>query len=69
MSWHTGERQLPLDMGVNFMLLMDSSGESGQALVEYALIVAAIATVCVFVVQQFGQFILDSLFTPIIGSF
>jgi Flp pilus assembly pilin Flp len=56
-------------MGVNFMLLMDSSGESGQALVEYALIVAAIATVCVFVVQQFGQFILDSLFTPIIGSF
>ena len=28
--------QLPLDVGVNFILLFDSSGESGQALVEYA---------------------------------
>jgi len=51
------------------MFLLDSSGESGQTLVEYALIVASIATVCIFVVQQFGQFIVTSLLTPIIGSF
>ncbi|HBB18191.1 MAG TPA: Flp family type IVb pilin [Syntrophus sp. (in: bacteria)] len=48
---------------------MGTRTESGQALVEYALIIAFIAVVCIGAVTLFGQTIRDSLFTPVLGGF
>jgi len=50
-------------------MLTETKGNSGQALVEYALIVALIATVCVAAVTLFGQSVRDGLFTPILAAF
>jgi Flp pilus assembly pilin Flp len=47
----------------------DLRGDSGQALLEYALIITFIAIVCVSAITLFGQTIRDSLFTPILGGF
>jgi len=42
--------------------------ECGQALVEYALIIAFIALVCIGTLTQFGPFVRD-LFVPVLGGF
>jgi len=42
--------------------------ESGQTIVEYAMILAFIALACIGVLTQFGPFVRD-LFLPILGGF
>jgi Flp pilus assembly pilin Flp len=47
----------------------EARGISGQALVEYALIVAFIAIVCIGAVTLFGQKIPAVLYTPVLAGF
>lgn len=51
------------------MILVNIKGHSGQALVEYALIIAFIAIVCISAVTLLGQTVRDTMFTPILGGF
>jgi Flp pilus assembly pilin Flp len=50
------------------MRSVEIRGDSGQALIEYALIIAFIAIVCIGAVTLFGQTIRDSLFTPVLAG-
>jgi len=50
-------------------LIRGAEPESGQAIVEYALIIAFIAVVCVATVTLFGQTIRDVLYTPVLTAF